>query len=174
MSMNICQACGHWHGGVGTEPGNPCTHYVERLGAECGCTGMRTDIDDGPPLPSQAARDRAAGKIYAQRLITDAERINWVEAKKYVTIGIGHDGTRFAYEVRINEGGLKRFFGRSLRAAIDSGMLPTDAAIEPLIEPGPVEYAKVKLAMGQIESSVKRHGLILVVDVDGNYDVEKL
>jgi hypothetical protein len=169
--MITCQQCGHWHGGVGTEPGNPCTHYVERLKAECGCTYMRTGLDDGPPLPSQRARDAAYRRIMATQPRTDAQRINWIEAKKYVTIGIGHDGTRFAYEVRINEGGLKRFFGRSLRAAVDSGMLPEDAAIEPMSEPEPVEYAKVKLAMDQISSAVKRHGLMLVVDIDGNYDV---
>ena len=48
---------------------------------------------------------------------------------------------------------------------------PADAANAPMAEPGPVEYAKVKRAMDQISSAVKRHSLVLVVDPEGNYDV---
>lgn len=87
-----------------------------------------TGLDDGPELPSQAVRDRAAAKIEAQRLITDAERINWIEKTKYIQTGIGHDGKGFAFEVRIHEhGNLKRFFGRSLRGAIDQAIRAEEA-----------------------------------------------
>ncbi len=85
-------------------------------------TPQRTGLDDGPPLPSPQALARAYAKIDAAIPRTDAERINYLEANKYVTIGIGHDGARFAYEIRIKEGGLKRFHGRTLRAAIDKAM----------------------------------------------------
>jgi hypothetical protein len=51
-----------------------------------------------------------------------AERINWLEAKKYFQVGIGFDGKRYAHEIRFNDRELKRFFGRSLRAAIDAAM----------------------------------------------------
>jgi hypothetical protein len=56
MSTNICPKCGHWHGGVGTELGNPCTHYVEVLKAECGCVNE-------PTIKQQVAELKAAGWI---------------------------------------------------------------------------------------------------------------
>lgn len=82
-----------------------------------------TGLDDGPELPSQAARDRAYAKIDAERLIQDADRINWLEQTKYLELGIGYDGYKYAVEVRFREhGNLKRFFGRSLRGAIDEAI----------------------------------------------------
>jgi len=84
---------------------------------------IRDGLDDGPELPSQAIRDRAAAKIEAERLITDAERINWIEKIKYLETGIiiltGHP----VIQVRFREhGNLKTFNGRSLRAAIDEAI----------------------------------------------------
>lgn len=83
---------------------------------------QRTGLDDGPPLPSQRALDRAYAKIMKNELRTDAHRINWLESKKYFQVGINSRGGRWVYEVRFNDNTLKRFFGGSLRAAIDSGM----------------------------------------------------
>jgi hypothetical protein len=82
-------------------------------------TPFRDGLDDGPPLPSQAVRDRASAKIDAERLITDAERINWLESVKYGQFGIGFDGHKYQVEVRVKQ---KRFFGRSLRAAVDEAI----------------------------------------------------
>jgi hypothetical protein len=84
---------------------------------------IRDGLDDGPELPSQAARDRASAKIDAQRLITDAERINWLEKTKYLEIGIGYHDHHPAMQIRFREhGNLKNFSGRSLRAAIDEAI----------------------------------------------------
>ncbi len=86
-------------------------------------TPQRTGLDDGPPLPSPAALERAYKRIDAQRLIGDDERINWLEKTKYLEMGIGYDGFKYAVEVRYREhGNLKRFFGRSLRGAIDEAI----------------------------------------------------
>ncbi len=118
-----CPSCGHFtiHG-----PGDrPCTQYVESLGAECGCPGVqRTGLDDGPPLPSQAARDRACANILASQPIADNDRLNWLEKRKYFEVGIGYDGSsrKFAYEVRFKDRELKRYFGKSLREAIDNAI----------------------------------------------------
>lgn len=79
----------------------------------------RTGLDDGPPLPSQAARDRAAAKIEATYRPTDAERINWLESMKYGRFGIGYDGYR--YQVRIDLAG-REYFGRTFREACDAGI----------------------------------------------------
>lgn len=83
---------------------------------------IKDGLDDGPELPPQAVRDRAAAKIMAAQPHTDAERINWLETKKYFQVGIGYDGFRYACEVRLHDNGLKRYFGRSLRAAIDTAI----------------------------------------------------
>ena len=83
-------------------------------------TAYRDGLDDGPPLPSEAARERAYAAIKTE--ITDAERLNWLERTKYLQLGIGYDGYSYAAEVRFNKAGLKRFFGRSLRAAIDAAI----------------------------------------------------
>ena len=85
-------------------------------------TPQRTGLDDGPALPSVAVRERVYADIESQRLITDEERLSFMERIKYLQLGIGYDGYRFAVEVRFNSGGLKRFFGRSLRAALDEAI----------------------------------------------------
>ena len=91
-------------------------------------TPFRDGLDDGPPLPSPAALERARRAIEVNRLITDAERINWIEKTKYIQTGIRHDGKAFAFEVRFHEhGNLKRFFGRSLRGAIDQAIRAEEA-----------------------------------------------
>ena len=73
---------------------------------------------------SEQARERAAAKIEkAFPLRGDNYRINWLESKKYFQVGINSRNGRWVYEIRFNESGqLKRFFGGSLRSAIDSGM----------------------------------------------------
>lgn len=104
------------------------------------------------------------------KYISDTHRINWLEARKYITTGLGFDGGKACYKIRFAN---KRFFGHSLRTAIDKAMnLEGSRAIEPITEPPPVEYAKVKQAMDQIGSAVRRYGLTLVIDMDGNYNVE--
>lgn len=82
-------------------------------------TPQRRGLDDGPPLPSESALKRAYRKIDATATITDADRLNWLEARKYTEFGIGHDGGAFAIVVMI---GRDRFYGPSLRAAIDAAM----------------------------------------------------
>ena len=82
-------------------------------------TAYRDGLDDGPPLPSQAARDRAYAKIEATQIPTDAERINWLESMKYGRFGIGYDGYR--YQVRIDLAG-REYFGRTFREAVDNGI----------------------------------------------------
>jgi len=82
-------------------------------------TPQRTGLDDGPKLPSQAVRDRAAAKIEAMYRPTDAERINWLESMKYGRFGIGYDGHR--YQVRIDLAG-REYFGRTFREAVDNGI----------------------------------------------------
>lgn len=79
----------------------------------------RTGLDDGPALPSAKALERAYAKIEQNELRTDAHRMNWLEAKKYFEVGINCRNGRWVYEVRIAQ---KRFFGGSLRSAIDAGM----------------------------------------------------
>lgn len=91
-------------------------------------TPFRDGLDDGPELPSLAARERAAKAIEANRLIGDNERVNWLEKTKYLELGIGYDGFKYAVEVRYREhGNLKRYFGRSLRGAIDEAIRAEEA-----------------------------------------------
>jgi hypothetical protein len=92
------------------------------LGEVTRSPALKDGLDDGPELPSQAARDRAYARIDAQRLITDEERLNFMERIKYLQLGIGYNGFNYAVEVRFNNGGLKRFFGRSLRGAVDEAI----------------------------------------------------
>lgn len=84
---------------------------------------MRTGLDDGPPLPSRKALERAYANIEAKELRTDAHRINWLESLQYFQVGINSRDGRWQYEIRWRDKGeLKRFFGRSFRAACDAGM----------------------------------------------------
>lgn len=52
--------------------------------------------------------------------------------------------------------------------------LPTDAIeAAAMRDPPPVPYVKVRKAMSQIESALRRHGLMLVIDGHGDYSVER-
>jgi|SRR5579872_2325109 len=125
----LCPFCEHGQFFKGQHsPKDPCTHYVDRLGAECGCVGrargpLKAGLDDGPELPSQAVRDRTAARIEAERIITDAERINWMEKIKYLETGIIILTGCPVIQVRFRDhGNLKQFNGRSLRGAIDAAI----------------------------------------------------
>ena len=121
----LCPFCDHGQFFKGQHsPKDPCTAYVDKLGAECGCVGqargpLKTGLDDGPPLPSEAARERAYARIEAMQIPTDADRINWLESVKYGRFGIGYNGLR--YQVRIDLAG-REYFGRTFREAIDAGI----------------------------------------------------
>jgi hypothetical protein len=104
--LNTCQKCGHWHGGVGTEPGNPCTHYVESLKAECGCTGVKAPAtiaaqDCIPPaavtdhssyeLGVSTERERCIRIAEAEQSTYDCERyneMNGYNAARYIAAAI--------------------------------------------------------------------------------------
>jgi len=80
---------------------------------------MKTGLDDGPLLPSPQQIAKACHKI-DQESRTDVQRINWMESRKYLRIGIGFDGYRFTSDVVIGE--RERYQGRNLRDAIDMAM----------------------------------------------------
>lgn len=82
---------------------------------------MSTGLDDGPPLPSEAARERAYKKIEAATLLTDSERINWLENQRYMRIGIGWSGKTFGPAIQIGNQAT-RYLGSTLRAAIDAAI----------------------------------------------------
>ena len=52
---------------------------------------MKTGLDDGPLLPSPQQLEKAYRKIERESR-TDVQRINWMESRKYLKIGIGFDG----------------------------------------------------------------------------------
>jgi len=61
-------------------------------------------------------------EIMAKIPKTDTDRMNWLEDHKYFEVGIGFTG-KWEREIRHRENGpLKRYFGRSLRAAIDAAI----------------------------------------------------
>lgn len=62
----------------------------------------------------QIYRDDGRGKV---NHMTDKNRIDWLGTAQYFTAGVSHKDGRWACEIRV---GGKRFFGRSLREAIDS------------------------------------------------------
>lgn len=121
----LCPFCEHGQLYKGQHsPKGPCTRYVDRLGAECGCTGqphapLKTGLDDGPCLPSPQQLEKAYRKI-DQDSRTDVQRINWMESRKYLQIGIGFDGKRFTSDVVLSP--RERYQGRNLRDAIDMAM----------------------------------------------------
>jgi hypothetical protein len=80
---------------------------------------MKTGLDDGPLLPSPQQIAKACRKI-DQESRTDVQRINWMESRKYLRIGIGFNGHRFTSDVAIGE--RERYQGRNLRDAIDMAM----------------------------------------------------
>lgn len=118
----LCPFCDHGQFFKGQHsPKAPCTHYVDRLGAECGCVGqargpLKTGLDDGPLLPSPQQLERASRKI-DQESRTDVQRINWMESQKYLRIGIGYNGHRFTSDVVVSD--RERYQGRNIREAID-------------------------------------------------------
>lgn len=80
---------------------------------------MKTGLDDGPLLPSPQQLEKAYRKI-DQDSRTDVQRINWMESRKYLQIGIGFDGKRFTSDVVLSP--RERYQGRNLRDAIDMAM----------------------------------------------------
>jgi hypothetical protein len=80
---------------------------------------MKTGLDDGPLLPSPQQIEKACRKIDRESR-TDVQRINWMESRKYLKIGIGFDGRRFTSDVVVSE--RERYQGRNLRDAIDMAM----------------------------------------------------
>lgn len=118
----LCPFCEHGQLFKGQHSSNhPCTAYVDRLGAECGCAGeargpLRAGLDDGPLLPSPQQIEKACRKI-DQESRTDAQRINWMEGQKYLKIDIGFDGKRFTSDVALSD--RERYKGRNIRDAID-------------------------------------------------------
>ncbi len=84
---------------------------------------MKTGLDDGPLLPSPQQLAKAYRKI-DQESRTDVQRINWMESRKYLKIGIGFDGHRFTSDVAVSD--RERYQGRNLRDAIDMAINAQD------------------------------------------------
>lgn len=77
---------------------------------------MKTGMDDGPLLPSPQQIAKACRKIDKDSR-TDVQRINWMESRKYLKIGIGFDGHRFTSDAALSD--RERYQGRNIRDAID-------------------------------------------------------